>query len=139
MPASSRQACSASTMIRSKTLPRWLSSMTPMPLPATFQRSCCACLRTGSGSTPGPAPRLKMRSFIGSPTPSVERGQVHADDVLVAAADRLDRRGIGQTVEMDAGQGRLRAVVDDVLDLFHVDVPVGQHAEHVGQHAGTVL
>ena len=31
---------------------------TPIPLPAMFQMSCCACFSTGSGSVAGPALKL---------------------------------------------------------------------------------
>ena len=46
-------ACSASSRILSNTLPRWLCSMMPMPLPATFQMSCCAFLQHRLGQDGG--------------------------------------------------------------------------------------
>src|SRR6185295_2309273 len=152
MPASERHAASASLRIRSNTLPRWLCSMIPMPLPATFQMASCALRRTGSGSTAGPALKLWMRSVIAGPfdvcrggvgvaviliptvTPSspVDLAQLHADDVLIARPDPLDRPGIGHAVEMDPRQRGVRAMIDDVFDLLHVDRAAGEHAEHVG-------
>src|SRR5688500_10035425 len=45
----------------SKVFDRWLISITDMPTPGSDTRSRCACSRTGSGSTAGPAEKLKMR------------------------------------------------------------------------------
>src|SRR6478735_7515824 len=121
MPASARQFASASARIFSNTLPRWLCSMMPMPLPATFQMASCAFRRTGSGSAAGPALKLKMRSVIGaflvvccrpegagrresasslSRLP-VDLAQLDADDVLIAAPDPLERARVGHAVEVD--------------------------------------
>src|SRR6058998_206816 len=51
-------------MISSKAFERWLISSTDMPTPGRAIRSFCASSRTGSGSTAGPAPKLKMRLLM---------------------------------------------------------------------------
>ena len=48
-------------MIASKVFERWLISRTDMPTPGSATRSRCASSRTGTGSTAGPAAKLKMR------------------------------------------------------------------------------
>src|SRR5690242_11033351 len=124
MFARSRQSCSVSSRILSNTLPRWLCSMMPMPLPATFQISCCACLSTGSGRTAGPAPKFQMRSDMVLPTcegdglAAVELGELDADDVGVAGANRVEGAVGRLAVEVDARERGSGAVIDDVLDLF---------------------
>src|SRR3954467_9023376 len=62
--------------------PRWLISMTDMPLPCQSSISCAAFASTGSGSTAGPALKLNTRA--------IESLLV---DLCVAAARRL-RAGI---------------------------------------------
>src|SRR5690606_9146759 len=115
---------SASLRIRSKTLPRWLCSITPMPLSATFQMSCWTALMTLSGRTAGPALKLKMRSLMiplcgdASGQGPVQAAQVHLDDIGVAALDGSQRDSVRSLVHVDPGQRRLRAVIDDVLDFF---------------------
>jgi hypothetical protein len=47
-----------------KSFPRWLISITDMPLPCQSSISCAACSRTGSGNVAGPAPKLNMRAMI---------------------------------------------------------------------------
>src|SRR5215831_777347 len=61
MPASVRMSASAFWMIASKVFDRWLISITDMPTPGSATRSRCASSSTGSGSTAGPAAKLKMR------------------------------------------------------------------------------
>src|SRR4051812_17374462 len=46
-------------------LPRWLISITDMPLPCQSSISSAACRSTDSGSTAGPALKLKTRGMAG--------------------------------------------------------------------------
>src|SRR5262245_39222725 len=45
-------------------LPRWLISMTHMPVPCQSSISAAAVRRTGSGSTAGPGLKLKIRMAV---------------------------------------------------------------------------
>ena len=47
--------------------------------------------------------------------------------------------GAGPSVQVDPRQRRRGTVVDDVLHFLDVDGTVGQHLEHVRQHAGTIV
>src|SRR5678816_4892620 len=141
MPASSRQLASASVMMASNTLPRWLCSMMPMPLSRTFQISCWAFLSTLSGSTAGPALKLKIRSVMALFPCSgavFQAREIHLDHVRVARGNRGHGRLVRLGVQVNARERGLRAVIDDVFDFFHVDAPLGQYVEHMGQHAGPV-
>src|SRR5207249_3762563 len=51
-------------------LPRWLISITDMPLPCQSSISAAAFCNTGSGSTAGPALKLKTRMRISELVPS---------------------------------------------------------------------
>src|SRR5262245_6410865 len=64
MPASVRTSRSARSSTDSNTLERWLSSRTDIPMPGNATRSRCISSSTGSGSTAGPAAKLKIRSVI---------------------------------------------------------------------------
>jgi hypothetical protein len=44
-----------------KSLPRWLISMMPMPVPCQSSSSSRTCSRTAVGNTAGPAEKLKIR------------------------------------------------------------------------------
>src|SRR5258706_10699141 len=48
-----------------KSVPRWLTSMTDMPLPFQSSSSACARRRTGSGSIAGPGLKLNTRFMAG--------------------------------------------------------------------------
>src|SRR6516164_6717602 len=48
-------------------LPRWLISITDIPLPRQSSISSAACRKTGSGSVAGPALKLKTRVIVRSP------------------------------------------------------------------------
>src|SRR5687768_9326820 len=48
----------------SKVFDRWLTSSTDMPTPGSATRSRCASSSTGSGSTAGPAEKLKTRWVV---------------------------------------------------------------------------
>src|SRR5512134_1128484 len=61
MFAIARQSALASSITRSNTGPRWLCSMMPMPESKMLQMSCWHCSSTSSGSTAGPAEKLKIR------------------------------------------------------------------------------
>src|SRR5690349_3721087 len=66
-------------------LPRWLISITDMPLPCQSSISAAAVRRTGSGSTAGPALKLKIRivkalivaRLVGKATLSGADGRFH--------------------------------------------------------------
>ena len=71
-------------MTRSNAPPRWLCSRMPMPVPSRSQRARCASRSTSSGSTAGPAEKLKMRwlcghgpEWISGPPPPVRRLRAH--------------------------------------------------------------
>src|SRR5687767_5789240 len=55
-------SASARARTSSNTFDRWLTSRIDMPTPGSDTRSRCACSSTGTGSTAGPAEKLKMRS-----------------------------------------------------------------------------
>jgi hypothetical protein len=68
----------------------------------------------------------------------VDFPQLHADDIRIARPDPLQRRRFRRAVQMNPHQRGLRAVIDDALHLFHVDVAAREHPEDVSQHAGPV-
>src|SRR5690606_39309005 len=53
-----------------KSVPRWLTSMTDIPLPRQSSSSACARSSTGSGSIAGPGLKLKTR-FMGAGLPTL--------------------------------------------------------------------
>jgi hypothetical protein len=57
----SRRSVSASSWIVMNSLPRWLISITLMPLPCQLSISSAACRSTSSGMAAGPAEKLKTR------------------------------------------------------------------------------
>src|SRR5262252_8546451 len=61
MPPRARMSASAPWITASNVFDRWLISITDMPTPGNATRSRCASSSTGSGSTAGPAAKLKMR------------------------------------------------------------------------------
>ncbi len=61
MASSVRRSASASSAMLMNSLPRWLISITDMPLPCQSSISPAAVRRTSSGSTAGPALKLKIR------------------------------------------------------------------------------
>ena len=56
-------------------LPRWLISITDMPLPCQSSISAAACCSTGSGSTAGPALKLNTR-MVGFRVGTVREGAI---------------------------------------------------------------
>jgi len=56
--SSSRRSDSACSQMAMNSLPRWLISMTLMPLPCQSSISAAACCSTASGITAGPAEKL---------------------------------------------------------------------------------
>ena len=61
MAKSSRRSDSAWSQMPMNSLPRWLISMTPMPLPFQLLISSAACSKTSSGITAGPAEKFQGR------------------------------------------------------------------------------
>src|SRR5436190_9559263 len=61
MASSARRSASALAAMPMNSLPRWLISITDMPLPCQSSISAAACRKTDSGSTAGPALKLKTR------------------------------------------------------------------------------
>src|SRR4030095_4758404 len=61
MASSVRKLAAASSAMPMNSLPRWLISITDMPLPCQSSISAAACCSTGAGSTAGPALKLKTR------------------------------------------------------------------------------
>src|SRR5688572_15484094 len=55
-------SASARASTSSNTFDRWLTSRIDMPTPGSATSSLFACSSTGTGSTAGPAEKLKMRS-----------------------------------------------------------------------------
>jgi hypothetical protein len=58
MASSSRRSASACSQMAMNSLPRWLISITPMPLPCQSSISAAACCSTSSGMAAGPAEKL---------------------------------------------------------------------------------
>src|SRR5262245_61338471 len=144
MPASSRISEIAPCRMSSKVFERWLISITDMPTPGSATRSRCASSSTGSGSTAGPAAKLKIRVVVVAgitrtpPTPdswlrtpvlrdgSREAGagsrqfyDLHSQDVFVLC-DRSQQWLARRSVEIDPGNGRFRAFENDVLGFLDV-------------------
>jgi len=65
MPISSRSVASASAWMEMNSLPRWLISITDMPLPRQSSISSAAWRRTASGRVAGPGLKLKTRGMEG--------------------------------------------------------------------------
>src|SRR4249919_3939434 len=61
MPASLRRSASACAAIATKSLPRWLISITDMPASCQLTSSHLAFSSTSTGIAAGPEPKLKMR------------------------------------------------------------------------------
>src|SRR5688572_19028427 len=64
MCASSLMSASARASTSSNTFERWLTSRIDMPTPGRDTSSFRACSSTETGSTAGPAEKLKMRSDV---------------------------------------------------------------------------
>ncbi len=62
-------------------LPRWLISITDMPLPCQSSISSAACRSTGSGSAAGPALKLKTRVILETP-----KGSSASKEAMLTAA-----------------------------------------------------
>src|SRR5688572_14176943 len=114
---------------------RWLISITDMPTPGSAIRSRCASSSTGRGNTAGPAAKLKMRVVVGI---HLYFHKLQTEDVFVPPRHRLEQRVGRRGIEVDTGDGRLRALEDDVLGLLHVQLRLTQVVEHVGEHARPV-
>src|SRR5262249_40933341 len=92
-------------------LPRWLISITDMPEPCQSSISSAACSSTSSGSTAGPALKLKPRLLPGLAVLSVFF-------FIFLLGDALDPRELRALVEVDQAHALGRAAhFADLLDL----------------------
>src|SRR4051812_42179142 len=113
MPARARMSDCAPSMISSNGLDRWLISITDIPTPGSATRSRCASSSTGSGSTDGPAEKLKTRC-VGMPliyrVRRLTRIEIDTDD-----AHRFGRNGFLRLIGRGADVMRAvhRRLVDD--------------------------
>ena len=81
---------------------------------------------------------VKLRLYdVSEPSNRLNR-LYRLENVRVAALDCLQQAGGRLAVEVDARDGGLGALEDDVLGLLHVQAAAAQMLEHVRQHAGTV-
>src|SRR5918997_3601092 len=71
-----------------------------------------------------------------SPILNLQKAQL--DDVRVGRLQLFERVGGRRGFEVDAGDGRLGALEDDVLHLLHVDGGGLDGVEHGGEDAGAV-
>src|SRR5437870_589621 len=120
---------------------RWLISITDMPMPGSAIRSRCASSSTGSGSTAGPAEKLNTRVAVGmnaAPLVSLNVNDVQAQNVLVAPLDCFQQIWRRISVEIDARDGGLGALEDDVFRFLNVEVARTQVVEDVRQHPGPI-
>src|SRR6266542_6026399 len=109
MFASRRMSASHPWMISSKAFERWLISSTDMPTPGRAIKSFCASSRTGSGSTAGPAPKLKMRSVMRVLRLSVRRSTFDAQTEHAHDGTHFQlRRGTGRAARARPGRGAER-------------------------------
>ena len=97
----SRPRSAATTF--SKGPPRWLCSRMPMPVPSKSQSAACASRSTSSGSTAGPAEKLKMRCSSGH-----RRLGLAARTPIAAVADSSPRCATFRGCEVETRSGRLR-------------------------------
>src|SRR3972149_10771921 len=134
MPASFRRSASQPWMISPNGFERWLISRTDMPTPGSAMRSRCTCSRTGSGSTAGPAAKLRIRSVVAAIYLSlpgalglrelIRRGRGsqrhHADveNLGIAAPDPAHERVRRLPFDVDARDRGLRTGDDDVLGFL---------------------
>src|SRR5512141_625552 len=145
MPARVRMSASAPWMISSKGFERWLISRIDMPTPGSETRSRCTCSSTSSGSTAGPAAKLKMRDVVVAMSVSLpgalgfrelvrcrrrtERHHADVKNIGIARLDPVQQRVGRLAVEVNPGDCRLRAGEHDVLGFLGVDLGVAQHVE----------
>src|SRR5215203_501183 len=142
MLPSVRMSASALASTASNVSERWLISRIDMPTPGSDTRSRWISSSTGSGSTAGPAAKLKMRLTVGmlapqrfAGAPRLNRDQVQIEDVAVAVADLLQQRIGRRAVEVDARHRGLGSFENDVLGFLHVDLALAQVIEDVRQDA----
>src|SRR5208283_4227854 len=90
MPSSSRRSASASAATRMNALPRWLISMTDMPLACQSTNSSRACAITSVGSAAGPGAKLKTRMALRAIARLLGLG------IRRAGFGRLGRRVVGR-------------------------------------------
>src|SRR5688572_30205088 len=133
MPSNCRRSASARAWISMNSLPRWLISITDMPLPCQSSISCAARCRTGSGKTAGPALKLNTRgtraSLLQGPVGAVASRNATVAAVLFAFSGRR----VTVTVQCVAGFLGLEDLFDtgERFVLAEVDEPhaLGRAAE----------
>src|SRR5262245_8382009 len=119
---------------------RWLISITDMQTPGSEMRSRCACSRTGSGNTAGPAEKLWIRVVVGmNAAPelmeplwlSLYFHNLNAEDVATSVFDGAKKFRVGLAVNVDTCDRGLRASENNVLGFLHVQVAAAQLVENV--------
>src|SRR5581483_7580055 len=128
MSSSSRRSNSASSAILMNSLPRWLISITDMPLPCQSSSSSPARESTSAGSIAGPALKLKIRDILSLVL--VDRGAGLGRRLLGALAavaiavavlgfgDALEARELLALAERDQRHAlRRAALLADLRDL----------------------
>src|SRR5262245_60457038 len=113
-------SASACARIASNVFERWLISRIDIPTPGSAMRSRWISSRTGSGMTAGPAEKLKTRCIAVMVS---DADQMQIENIRVALLHRIEQRVRRRAVEVDAGDGGVSALEDDVLGFLHVDVP----------------
>src|SRR4051812_33778965 len=68
----------------------------------------------------------------------INQTQLRTNDIRIPVADSREGARARLSVQMDPGEGGMGAVIDDVLDLLHVDRGAGQDTKNVGQDPGPV-
>src|SRR5262249_49935328 len=139
MPASVRMSASQPWITSSKVFDRWLTSRIDMPTPGSDTRSRCASSRTSSGSTAGPAEKLKIRVAGGMTNLSaLQLDDPQIQHVRVAGFDPVaDRRG-RLAVEIDSRDGGLGPLEHDVLGLLDVEVRLAQVVEDMRENTWSI-
>src|SRR6516225_9163177 len=110
MSRSSRSSASASCATAVKALPRWLTSMTEVPLPCQSSSSSRTCSSTSTGSVAGPAAKLNTR------TSSIALRFGRRWQLVGRVAGRVAGRGVGRVV-----RDPFLAVPIEALDAFDAD------------------
>src|SRR5206468_11656848 len=145
MLPSVRTSASACSRIDSNVFERWLISRIDMPTPGSASRSRWISSRTGTGSTAGPAAKLKtrctvvigrlfdqprnhFRAFVANCS---DGDKVEVQNIRVSITNRPQQSLRRRTVEVDSRNGGLGSIENHVLGFLNVDVPRSQMVEHV--------
>src|SRR6188472_157185 len=129
MASSARRSASAFARIDMKWLPRWLISITDMPLPSQSSNSACARCSTGSGMAAGPALKFHTRFVIYVPSARRVTRQLHLV-VVVTLDDPFEPRQLLALVEIDQ-RDALRGAAH-FADRLHARAD--QHTRRRDQH-----